>query len=285
MSADQVAAARPGTAGQWAPMPFRVLEVRRDTEDTVSMDLESTQGHELIFQPGQFTMLQSFGVGEVPISISGDPGRPGRLTHTIRDVGGVTRTLCAVRPGDVLGVRGPFGRGWEVSDAAGGDVVIIAGGIGLAPLRPAVLEILADRQDYGRVTLVYGARTDKDVLFGDELHRWAEAGLDVAVTVDRAGPSWTGHVGLVTELLGRAVFEPARTLVLACGPEVMMRYGAANLVERGVPGERIRLSMERNMRCGIGLCGHCQLREHFICLDGPVFTLDQLHPHLKLREL
>lgn len=284
MSADQVSV-QPAPPGQWAPRPFRVLAVRRDTEDTVSMDLEPDDGVDLPFRPGQFTMLQAFGVGEVPISISGDPGQPGLLTHTIRDVGGVTRTLCAARPGDVLGVRGPFGRGWEVSDGRGGDVVFIAGGIGLAPLRPAVLEVLADRAAYGRVTVVYGARTDGDVLFGAQLEEWSTADVDVAVTVDRAGPTWSGHVGLVTELLARARFDPANTLVLSCGPEVMMRYGGANVVERGVPGDRVRVSMERNMRCGIGLCGHCQLREHFICLDGPVFTLDQLQPHLRLREL
>lgn len=286
MSADLAAQATDlSAADAWLPRPFRVTTVRQDTHDTVTMDLEAVEGGELAFAGGQFTMLQAFGVGEVPISISGDPGRPERLTHTIRDVGAVTRALCEVAPGDVLGVRGPYGRGWEVADGLGGDIVVVAGGIGLAPLRPSVLEVLASRQGYDRVTLLYGARTEDDVLYGDELSRWAEAGLDVAVTVDRAGTAWTGRVGLVTELIPRARFDPERTLVLACGPEVMMRYVADTLVGCGVPSGRVRLSMERNMRCGIGLCGHCQLREYFVCVDGPVFTLDQLRPHLGHREL
>lgn len=269
----------------WLPHPFRVTSVRRDTRDTVTMNLCPADGRGLAFSPGQFTMLQSFGVGEVPISISGDPRRPERLTHTVRDVGGVTKALCEVSAGDVLGVRGPYGRGWEVSDGVGGDIVLVAGGIGLAPLRPAILEVLGSRQDYGRVSVLYGTRTENDVLYDDELSRWAEAGIDVAVTVDQADTSWTGHVGLVTELIPRARFDPTATLVLACGPEVMMRYVADAIVARGVPSGRVRLSMERNMRCGIGLCGHCQLREFFVCVDGPVFTLDQLRPHLVHREL
>jgi NAD(P)H-flavin reductase len=272
-------------ADPWLPHPFRVTSVREDTHDTVTMDLEAVDGRELAFAAGQFTMLSAFGVGEVPISISGDPGRPELLTHTVRDVGWVTKALCGVDAGHVLGVRGPYGQGWGVSDGAGGDVVVVAGGIGLAPLRPAVLEVLAAREDYGRVTLLYGARTEADVLYDDELDRWAAAGIDVAVTVDRATTAWTGQVGLVTELIPRARFDPARTLVLACGPEVMMRYVADTLVHCGVPSGKVRLSMERNMRCGIGLCGHCQLREFFVCVDGPVFTLDQLRPHLGHREL
>jgi NAD(P)H-flavin reductase len=262
-----------------------VVTVRRDTHDTVTVDLDAEDGRGLPFAPGQFTMLQAFGVGEVPISISGDPRRPDRLTHTIRDVGGVTRALCGVAPGDVLGVRGPYGRGWDVSTVVGGDLVLVAGGIGLAPLRPAVLEVLASPQDYGRVSLVYGARTQRDVLFEDELARWARAGIDVSVTVDRAATSWTGHVGLVTELIPGLGFDPTTTHALVCGPEVMMRYVAETLVDCGVPPGRVRLSMERNMRCGIGLCGHCQLREYFVCVDGPVFGLDQLRPHLGHREL
>lgn len=272
-------------ADPWLPHPFRVTRVRRDTHDTVTLDLDAADGRGLAFAAGQFTMLEAFGVGGVPISISGDPGRPERLTHTIRDVGGVTKTLCGVGTGDVLGVRGPYGRGWEVAGGVGGDIVLVAGGIGLAPLRPAVLQVLASREDYGRVSLLYGARTEDDVLYEDELTRWAEAGIDVAVTVDRAATSWTGHVGLVTELIPRAHFDPATTLALVCGPEVMMRFVAASLVARGVSPSRVRLSMERNMRCGFGLCGHCQLREFFVCVDGPVFTLDQLRPHLGHREL
>jgi NAD(P)H-flavin reductase len=206
--------------------------------------------------------------------------------HTVRDVGGVTRAWCAADPGDVLGVRGAFGRGWEVTDGEGGDVVVVAGGIGLAPLRPAVLAVLAHRRDYERVILLCGARTSSDVLFLEQLREWgAHRDLEVAVTVDRAPTSWTGPVGVVTELIPGVRFDPARTLALVCGPEVMMRYVADALVSRGVPADRVRLSVERNMRCGVGLCGHCQLRDHLVCVDGPVFPLDMVRPHLDIPEL
>ncbi|MGZ6764651.1 MAG: FAD/NAD(P)-binding protein [Nocardioidaceae bacterium] len=282
----EVTAPAPAAADAALPRPFRVVATRRETHDTVTIDLESLDGDGLPFAAGQFTMLQPFGVGEVPISISGHPGRPGRLVHTIRDVGGVTRTLCAVREGDVLGVRGPYGRGWDVADAVGGDVVVVAGGIGLAPLRSAVLEVVGARRSFARVHVLYGARTEDEVLFWDELAGWAsEAGIEVAVIVDRAATTWSGRVGLVTELIRGACFDAARALALVCGPELMMRYVGAELVARGVPADRVRLSLERNMRCGVGLCGHCQLREFLLCVDGPVLSLDRVLPLLGVREL
>jgi NAD(P)H-flavin reductase len=266
--------------------PFRVQRVRRDTDDTVTLWLDPLDGEPLAFAAGQFTMLQAFGVGEVPISISGDPGAPHLLQHTIRDVGGVTAALVRALVGDVLGVRGPYGVGWGVRDGAGGDVVVVAGGIGLAPLRPALLELLAGAERYRRVVLVYGARTPADLLFPAELEAWAgRSDLDVAVTVDSAPSGYGGRVGLVTEPLARARLDPDRTLALVCGPEVMMRHVADDLVRLGVPPARVRLSLERNMRCGVGLCGHCQLRELFLCVDGPVVGLDRAAPLIKVREL
>jgi NAD(P)H-flavin reductase len=265
------------------PRPFRVDRVRRDTSDTVTVELLPLDGTPLEFTPGQFTMLMAFGVGEVPISISGNPHAPGRLVHTVRDVGGVTRSIVAVEPGDLLGVRGPYGVGWEVP--VHGDLLVVAGGIGLAPLRPAVLAALGDRNRTERVNILVGARTPADLLFPEELTRWADAGAHVAVTVDRASRGWDGEVGLVTELLPRAPFDPATTTALVCGPEVMMRHVATALAALGVPPGRIRLSLERNMRCGVGLCGHCQLREHLICVDGPVFGADRVLPLMQVREL
>jgi len=267
------------------PRPFQVARVRRDTRDTVTMDLRALDGTPLAYRPGQFTMLMAFGVGEVPISISGDSGDPDLLTHTVRDVGGVSRALAAVKPEDVLGVRGPYGVGWEAPDGAGGDVVIVAGGIGLAPLRPAVLEILAQRRRYRRVNVLIGARTPSDLLFGPELPGWRSSDVHVAVTVDRAASGWRGPVGLVTGLIAGAGFDPVNTLALVCGPEVMMRHVADALLVRDVPAERIRLSLERNMRCGVGLCGHCQFREHLICVDGPVMPADQVLDLMRMREL
>jgi NAD(P)H-flavin reductase len=259
---------------------------RQDTRDTYTLVLEPVDGAPMVFAAGQFTMMHAFGAGEAPISISGDPARSDLLEHTIRNVGAVTRALVHAVPGTELGIRGPFGTGWGVSSGGGGDVVFVAGGIGLAPLRPAILEVCADRARYGRVLLLYGTRTPEDILFADDLRRWADDhDIDVQVTVDNGQHAWRGRVGLVTQLIARGGFDAANTLALVCGPEVMMRYAAMALADRGVPPSRLRLSMERNMKCGVGLCGHCQLREHFLCVDGPVLTYDVLEPLMSRAEL
>jgi NAD(P)H-flavin reductase len=272
--------------GAMIPRPFRIVGRRVDNSDTVTLRLESLEGDRLLFAPGQFMMLGAFGVGEVPISISGSPLNPQWLEHTIRDVGGVTHILASREPGEVLGVRGPFGSGWNVVDGIGGDLILVAGGIGLAPLRPALLEALARRNDFGRIVVLYGARTPQDVLFAEELAAWGRLpGVTVGVTVDCGNADWSGHVGLVTKLIPRASFDPAGALALVCGPEVMMRYVATALLDHGVSSTQLRLSMERDMRCGIGLCGHCQLGELFICLDGPVLSYERLAPLLIVPEL
>jgi NAD(P)H-flavin reductase len=263
---------------------FRVVDRQRETTDTVTLSLAPLDGRHLGFVPGQFTMLGRVGVGEVPISISGNPDR-GLLVHTIRDVGGVTHVLADCDVADVLEVRGPYGQGWRVEDGRGGDVVVVAGGIGLAPLRPALLRLLAERDRYRSVSLLYGARTPAERLYPSELARWREQGVDVLDVVDQGTPEWLGRVGLVTSLVPRATFEPSRTLALVCGPEVMMRFVTLALLDRGVAPDRIRLSMERSMKCGVGLCGHCQLRELFVCVDGPVLDHATLAPLLAVREL
>jgi NAD(P)H-flavin reductase len=274
------------TADPMVPRMFAVTRRRQDTDDTATIWLEPEGGEPFSFAPGQFTMLQAFGIGEVPISISGDPRITSTLQHTVRDVGSVSRALATANVGTRLGVRGPFGVGWDVGSARGRDVVIVAGGIGLAPLRPAVLEISAERDAFGQVSLLYGARTPAEMLFAGELLSWAtDRKIEVRVTVDRADETWHGRVGLVTALLDRVPFDPARTTALVCGPEVMMRHTATALLDRGVPAADLRLSMERNMKCGIGLCGHCQLRELFICQDGPVLGYDVLAPLLAQADL
>ena len=268
------------------PRPFLVRRTRQDTRDTYTLQLEPADGEPLSWAPGQFIMLHAFGVGEAPISITGDHTRTDRLEHTIRNVGSVTAALIAAAPGTVLGVRGPFGTGWEVATGQGADVVFVAGGIGLAPLRPAILELIGRRADYDRVLLLYGARTPEDILFGDDLRSWAERhGIVVEVTVDNGQHAWRGRVGLVTQLITMAGFDAVPALALVCGPEVMMRYAAQALSGRGVQPERLRLSMERNMKCGVGLCGHCQLRELFLCVDGPVLGYDRLAPLMSRTEL
>ena len=269
------------------PRRFAITRVRQDTRDTFTLRLDPVDDGPIItFRAGQFTMLHAFGVGEVPISISGDPRNPAPLEHTIRNVGAVTNALVHAVPGVEIGVRGPFGTSWEVADAKGHDVVFVTGGIGLAPLRPAILEVLAERDDYGKVLLLYGSRTPEDVLFGAEMRRWADLDrVKVQMTVDNAPYGYKGRVGFVTEFIARAGFDPRHAFAFVCGPEGMMRASASELVQRGVPPRQVRLSMERSMKCGVGLCGHCQLRELFMCVDGPVLDYERLEPLMWVREL
>jgi NAD(P)H-flavin reductase len=267
------------------PQPFAVTATRRETSDTWTLELKPRSGARLEFAPGQFTMLSAFGAGEVPISIGGDPDGEGPLVHTVRAVGLATKAICRAGPGEILGVRGPFGRPWPVREAEGADVLVIAGGIGLAPLRPAILAMLARRERYGRLRLLYGGRSPDQLLYTAELQEWTARGLDVALTVDSAGPEWLGRVGVVSRLVRGAPFDPAAAVALLCGPEVMMRFTVAALAQSGVQGDRVYASMERNMQCGIGQCGHCQLGPTLICRDGPVYRWSELAPWLAIREL
>lgn len=269
------------------PQSFLVAKVTRDLSDTFTLELRPHEGRRPFpFAPGQFNMLYLFGVGEVPISISGDPGQPETLVHTVRALGSVTRAMAGLKKGALIGVRGPFGSCWPTTEAEGKDIIIVAGGVGLAPLRPAVLHILANRGSYGRFTVLYGARTPKDILFRSDLRRWSSR-LDTAVdvTVDRASGDWHGHVGVVTKLAAHAPFDPDNVIALVCGPEIMIRYAIQALRERGVVPRSIYVSMERNMKCAVGFCGHCQYGGLFVCRDGPVFRFDRVESMLNIREL
>jgi len=274
------AAAAPATSAvdPMLPIPYRIQRMRTETQETFTMHLEPVNGAPVMtFAPGQFNMLYVFGVGEVPISISGDPAKHNTLQHTTRTVGTVTRAMGDLKRGAVLGVRGPFGTSWPIGEASGRDVVVVAGGLGLAPLRPALCRLLAEREKYRRLVLLYGARSPEEVLFSAELERWGgKSGFDVCVTVDRATPSWTGHVGVVTTFISRAPFDASTALALVCGPEVMMRFALMELNHRGVSSDRTYLSMERNMKCAVGFCGHCQFGPAFICRDGPIFRFDRV---------
>ncbi|RJQ62938.1 MAG: Ni/Fe hydrogenase subunit gamma [Desulfobacteraceae bacterium] len=269
------------------PASYRIERLERETKDTFTLELKPVNGISLTaFTPGQFNMLYVFGIGEIPISISGDPAYPESIRHTTRVVGTVTRAMHALKPGDTIGVRGPFGSHWPVELAHGKDVVVVAGGIGLAPLRPALLELLSHRKRYHRIVLLYGTRTPEDILFKRDLKKWrSQFDLEVHVTVDRAMGAWLGNVGVVTQLIPRAPFDPSNTLALICGPEVMMRYTVESLQQRGVRNEGIFVSMERNMKCGTGFCGHCQYGPYFICKDGPVFRYDRIEPFFKKGEV
>ena len=269
------------------PRLYRVLRVHHEIAGTVTVDLEPEDGGDTPpFAAGQFNMLYVFGVGEIPVSISGDPTRYTVLVHTTRAVGMVSRAIVALKPTEVIGVRGPFGNHWPIEQAMGKDIVLLAGGIGLAPLRSAMYQIIAERERYGRVCLLYGARTPEDILYRRECARWrAHFDLEVSITVDRATGLWRGSVGVVTRLIPRAPFDPANTMAFICGPEVMMRYSAAELVKQGVAAEHIFLSMERNMKCAVGLCGHCQYGPHFVCKDGPIFAYSTIRALLTTREI
>lgn len=267
------------------PRPYRVVSRHTETADTVTLRLSPIAGAAPEYRPGQFGMLYAYGVGDVPISVSecradGDP------VHTIRAVGAVTRALCAAVPGTVIGASGPYGTGWDLTACQDRDVVIVAGGIGLAPLRPVVHQILAERARYGRVSVIAGARSAADLIYRQELRAWRRHhSITVRVTVDHWTPGWTGAVGFVTEPLERLDIDPARTTVMLCGPEVMMTHCARRLLARGLAPEHIAVSLERDMRCGTGICGHCQLGPMIICRDGPVCDYERAEPLLAVREL
>jgi NAD(P)H-flavin reductase len=269
------------------PMPFRVQHVRRETHDTFTLELRPTDASRpLPFAPGQFNMLYMFGVGEVPISISGDPAQPERIVHTTRVVGTVTKAMRALKANDYLGVRGPFGAPWPLDKAQGNDVMIIAGGIGLAPLRPAVYRLLSQREKFGKVVILSGTRTPADILFRKEMEQWrSRFDVDVFTTVDRAMSGWKGNVGVVTTLIARAPVDPQNSIAMVCGPEVMMRFTVMELQKRGIGTDRIYVSMERNMKCGVGLCGHCQYGPSFVCKDGPVYPFDRIKDYFVTREI
>jgi NAD(P)H-flavin reductase len=270
----------------FVPQLFEVHRVHRELSDTVTLELTPQSGPRPAFAAGQFNMLYAFGVGEVAISMSGDPADADIFVHTIRAVGAVSSALAKLNAGTLIGLRGPFGTGWPIAAAEGSDVVIVAGGLGIAPLRPAIYAILADRRRYGRVVILIGSRNPKDLLYRREVERWRKhLDIDIQVTVDHADASWRGNVGVVPALIARAAFDPRGTVALVCGPELMMRFAVNALRDAGVAGERIYLSMERNMKCAIGLCGHCQFGPAFVCKDGPVMRFDKIASIFAVREI
>ncbi len=270
------------TALRW----MSVSKVVKETVDTYTLYLKPRTGERFSFKPGQFNMLYVFGVGEVPISISGDPKNLNHIAHTVRAVGAVTNSLTKLREGARVGFRGPFGNGWPIDEAVGNDVLIVAGGIGLAPLRPVIYHLINNRQDYGKVFVLYGARTPNDLLYKKELKSWkGRMDMDVLVTVDKGDETWKGNLGVVTMLFDYVKLNPDNTYAFVCGPEIMMRFTVINLKNKGLPDEKIFLSMERNMKCGIGVCGHCQFGPYFVCKDGPVFRLNQIKMFFGKREV
>ncbi|TWU46698.1 Anaerobic sulfite reductase subunit B [Rubripirellula reticaptiva] len=276
-------------ADPWTVCPAVVREVQLETPGVMTYSIELTDAgmrDAYAAKPGQFNMLYLPGVGEAAISLSrlAVAGQP--LTHTVRSVGNVTRELAAGGVGYPIGVRGPFGTCWPVDKAVGKELILVAGGIGLAPLRPVIHEVMEHRDRFERVILLMGARTPADLLYKNEYDLWRSHDIDVQTTVDRAGREWTGHVGVVTLMLDRVgIADPKRTVMFSCGPEVMMTYAIASVRRRGVPRGHLWLSLERNMNCAIGHCGHCQFGPHFICKDGPVLRYDQVNDLMRVDSL
>jgi NAD(P)H-flavin reductase len=236
------------------------------------------------FAPGQFNMLYLMGVGEVPISIMSDPADRDGIGHTIRAAGRVTQGLARLQAGDQVGLRGPFGRGWPLQEIGGRDVVLVLGGLGCAPAVSVIHYILNRRERFGKLVIIQGVKHAEDLIWREQYDRWAALpNTQVLVAASHGAALWPWHVGRVTEVFGLAQFNPARAAAMMCGPEGMMQAAAENLLQRGLPESRLYLSMERNMQCAVGRCGHCQLGGSFVCRDGPVFGWGQVKDLLAHR--
>jgi NAD(P)H-flavin reductase len=272
---------------EWMPTLYRIKDKSVENERMITLTYEPDGQHSIEqMRPGQFNMLYAFGIGEIPISVSSLLTGSEYLTHTIQDVGAVSHALCSMQVGDTIGVRGPFGTSWPVEDALYKDVIIMAGGVGFAPLRPVIEKITLERENYGEVNFLYGTREPADIIFHkDVISLQSDPSINFLITVDHSYSNWRGNVGVVTNLIHQAEFDPDNTLVFLCGPEIMMRYGAQALMESGIDPSQIIVSMERNMKCGIGHCGHCQYGPQFICKDGPVFPYTSVMDSLKIFEL
>ena len=276
---------RPGGAhNPYVPQIATVEMVRHEMNGVTTLSVSRRSACSATPAPGQFAMLYAFGVGEAAISYS-DISRKGLSAYTIQPVGAISSALAQLRAGDQLGVRGPFGRGWPMQEASGRDLLVIAGGLGLAPLRPVIIEAQTGEAAADKVAILYGARTPDHILYTDELEAWRNNGCKVLTTVDSVNVEWNGDVGLVTSLIRRSDFNVNNAVAFVCGPEIMMRFTALALMDAGLPDSRIWLSLERNMKCAIGHCGHCQFGADFICKDGPVFRFDKVRSRLFVREI
>jgi NAD(P)H-flavin reductase len=268
---------------QWAELVRIVSEAPGVSTYWLQLNDSRTQ-KSFTFKPGQFNILSVPGYGEAAISISSAMDEQEAIGHTIRLAGNVTNAIGRLKVGDTLGVRGPFGTSWPIEKHVGKDIYIAAGGIGLPPLRPVIYHIIRNRTDYGKVVLLYGARTPQDLQFVDEYNAWREADIEVLITVDRADESWEGTVGVVPIMFYHLRIDPINSVAFTCGPEIMMRFVVYEALARRLPEKHIFVSFERNMKCGFGSCGHCQLGPFFVCKDGPIFTYDQLQPYFNIED-
>ena len=267
-------------ANPYVIYPATIVEKIQDAEDLNTYRLrfvDEQVRQQFRFKAGQFNMVYLFGAGEVAISIVSDPDEPEWLDHTIRTVGRITKAIADLRKGDVLGIRGPFGQGWPLEEARGHDVVIVTGGLGCAPVVGAIEYIFRRREEYGSIKILHGVKTPQDLLYRERFDSWRRfPDTEVLLTSDQPDKSWSYHVGVVTELFELVSIDPPKSIVLMCGPEIMMRLGVPILIRRGIPPAAIYVSLERHMECGIGLCGHCQMGPYFVCKDGPVMRYDRV---------
>ncbi len=279
----------PTVGNPWLCHTVRIAAITPEISGVATYDFEFTDpdaANRYQFRPGQFNMLYLPGVGEAAISLSAHPAARRRWSHTIRVAGNVTQALAQLGTGGVLGLRGPFGSSWPIDDCRGRDVILVAGGIGLAPLRPVVYRLLAERSHFGQLTLLHGARSPGGLLYTREHATWNAGGVAVQTTVDRTAADWNGNVGTAVVLLDRLPLpRPENTVLLTCGPDVMMHFTARAALQRGLPASQLWISAERNMQCAVGLCGHCQLGPEFVCQDGPVFRYDRIAPFFRVEGL
>ncbi len=276
-------------ADPWQIQSATIANIQTEMEGVATYDLKIRDPQTAAnyrFAPGQFNMLYLPGAGEIAISVSDNPVSTESIAHTIRVAGNVTGTLASMQVGQTLGLRGPFGTSWPIANCVGRDIVLVAGGIGLAPLRPVIFTIVEHRRQFGRVHLLYGARSPDTLLYERAFEAWSDQGINIQTTVDRSDPGWQGNVGVVTMLLEQlTTFDAGNTVLMCCGPEVMMRFTIMSALKRGLLPDQIYLSMERNMQCAVGLCGHCQLGPAFVCKDGPVFRYDKIAPFIDIEAL
>ncbi|WXG46416.1 MAG: FAD/NAD(P)-binding protein [Candidatus Atabeyarchaeum deiterrae] len=259
------------------PEKVTVKDIKDQTRDVRTFTMSFTNGKtpsSYSFLPGQFNMLSLLGFGEAAISISSDPKNRETIDHTVRNVGNLTSGLFRLKKGDYIGLRGPFGKPWPIEEAKGKNVLIVAGGVGLAPLRSVVMHVANNRANYGNFEILYGARNPGEMLFTDEFDQWRKIkNTNFQLTVDAVPPSekWNHTVGVVTVLFDKMQSQPKDTIVMTCGPEIMMHFAVQGLIKKGFPEDQIYVSLERRMKCGMAQCGACQIGPNFVCKDGPVF--------------
>ncbi|MFA6434785.1 MAG: FAD/NAD(P)-binding protein [Elusimicrobiales bacterium] len=269
----------------WRLRKGKIIAARQMTAAEKWFDIQLEDG-ELDHEPGQFVQVELYGVGEAPISVCSSPTKRGSFELTVRAAGRMTNAMHKLDVGDHLGIRGPFGKPFPVKVMVGNDLLFVAGGLGIAPLRSLINYVMDNRRDFGKVDILLGCRTPKDMLFGSEVAKWQER-MDVGFhcTVDRTDPDWKGNVGLITTLIPGVTIQPERTFAVVVGPPVMYKFVIAELLKKNIPERHIVLSLERHMKCGMGKCGHCQIdhpKNYYCCKDGPTFTYDEVKESKKL---